>query len=189
MSNEQPVGNLSVLTPLTTGHDVARFSSGSDSIDDYLKEMAKTAQDHHIASTLVVADDEMRVWAYCTLAVKMISNRNVSPRRVRDVTIREVPSYLLARLGRHKCEATEGIGATLVKRFFEHCVEMHDHQFASGHKLPISFVSLDAANDDLTEYYRDLGFFADKDKEKPLSMVSTIQEVKAAIALRNIDKT
>lgn len=112
---------LSAPTPLTDvagACDVAGFSCGEPSLDDWLKERARTSEGRS-ARTYVVRDGH-RVVAYYCLAAGSVE-RDHLPRRIRHGNPDPVPVLVLGRLAVDRTFQGRGLGSDLVGHCFAQC--------------------------------------------------------------------
>lgn len=103
------VGSPSPLTPL---HDLSRFKSGKDPLDDWLRHRARKSEGVS-ARTYIVAQGHVAV-GYYSIAMGGVA-RNNTPRKIKQNAPDPVPVGILARLAVDTRFRGQGIGAGLLK--------------------------------------------------------------------------
>jgi GNAT superfamily N-acetyltransferase len=98
---------------LTAEHDVSNFSSGEQSLDNWLRKRALINQESGASRTYVVCAGK-KVIGYYALAVGAVTHRD-SPGRVRRNMPDPVPVMVLGRLAVHQDYQGKGLGAALLR--------------------------------------------------------------------------
>lgn len=167
-----PVGTLSQVEKLNTGHRVHGFKSGKHSLDLFLKRHALKNQEADSAQTYVVHRSGTVV-AYYSLTVGDVDKQGCPP----GITAGMPPNYpipviLLARLAVDEREHRRGIGKALLKDAF--------YRIASAADIVgVRAVLVHAIDADARDFYQRFDF-----EEFPagtLHLMLSLKDVRAAI--------
>lgn len=104
------------IVPLDETHAVSEFSSGEQSLDDWLRKYALANQIIHSSRSFVLVEpDSPRVWGYYSLTVASIQ-RGEATKASRSGMPQgyDIPAVLLARLARDEKRRLEGLGPLLL---------------------------------------------------------------------------
>jgi len=158
---------LSIPEPLSTEHDVSRFSCGKPALDHWLKTRALSNQQKGFTAVLVV-HDAGRVVGYYGLAPTAVVSRAL-PRAIRTGQPPEpVPCLLLGQLATDLEWADKGIGTGLLKHALQRCVAAA--RLIGGRALMVNAIDVDAAS-----FWRRRGFLPSKDDD--LVLFRTIGDI------------
>jgi GNAT superfamily N-acetyltransferase len=104
------------IVPLDESHDVSAFSSGEESLDQWLKRHALANQAAHSSRTFVLIEPgSPKVWGYYSLTVATIERSEVTKGgRSGMPQSYDIPAVLLARLARDDKRRDEGYGQLLL---------------------------------------------------------------------------
>lgn len=104
------------IVPLDESHLVSDFSSGEESLDQWLKRHALANQVAHSSRTFVLLEPgSPQVWGYYSLTVATIERAEVTKGgRSGMPPAYDIPAVLLARLARHEKRRFEGYGQLLL---------------------------------------------------------------------------
>src|SRR5262245_42500137 len=104
---------LSAPTLLDEAHDLDRFQSGTDALDDWLRRRARANQVSGASRTYVVADDRRVVGYYC-LASGALDLAD-APGAIRRNMPDPIPMAVLGRLAVDREWQGKGLGAALLQ--------------------------------------------------------------------------
>jgi GNAT superfamily N-acetyltransferase len=167
---------LTVSEPeiLTSTHDVASFSCGKPSLDQWLKTRALSNQDKGFTAVLVVHAAN-RVIGYYGLAPTAIIPAKL-PRSIRTGQPPDpVPCLLLGQLATDQNWAGKGIGTGLLKHALQRCVAAAD--LIGGRALIVRAIDPEAA-----AFWQRRGFIPSKDD--PLVLFRSIADIAASLRER-----
>ncbi|MDF1602017.1 GNAT family N-acetyltransferase [Nocardioides sp. YIM 152315] len=104
------------IVPLDNTHALNEFSSGEQSLDDWLRKHALANQIIHSSRTFVLVEpDSPRVWGYYSLTVASIQREDATKTaRSGMPQAYDIPAVLLARLARDEKRRAEGLGPLLL---------------------------------------------------------------------------
>lgn len=104
------------IVPLDESHAVSEFSSGEQSLDDWLRKYALANQIIHSSRTFVlVQPGSPRVWGYYSLTVASVQRADATKAaRSGMPQAYDIPAVLLARLARDEKRRSEGLGPLLL---------------------------------------------------------------------------
>ena len=162
---------LSAPEPLTADHDLAPFSCGKPTLDNWLKQRALS--NHRKGFTAVsVVHDARRVVGYYGLAPTGIVPA-VLPRSVRTGQPPDpIPCLLLGQLAIDSAWAGQGIGSGLLKHALQRCAEAA--ALIGGRALIVS-----AVDDEAAAYWRRRGFLPSGDD--PMILSRAIADIAASM--------
>jgi len=140
------------VEPLDTArHDCVHFSSGNDTLDEYLRERASQDVRRSVASVFcLVGVDTSEVIGFYTLSaasVRLIDLPGSLGRRLPRYP--DVPAYLLGRLAVDLTYQGQGLGEFLLVDAFRR---------ASGSEIAAVGVLVDAMDESAASFYRGYGF-------------------------------
>jgi predicted N-acetyltransferase YhbS len=162
---------LSFPEPLTSAHDVSRFSCGKPALDHWLKTRALSNQEKGFTAVMVV-HDRHRVVGYYGLAptavVPTALSRSIRTGQPPD----PVPCLLLGQLATDIAWKDQGVGTGLLKHALERCVAAA--RLVGGRALIVNAVDPEAG-----EFWRRRGFVPSKDD--PLVLFRSMAEIAASI--------
>lgn len=142
---------ISPVEKLTILHQVSGFKCGHNSLDHFLRKYALANSSNDLAQTYVVHREQV-VLGYYTLVYGTISLDEAATEIVEGITSPyPVPVMLLARWAVDKNQQRQGIGKALLKDAF-----LRTEQAADIGGLRAMLV--DAIDDRMAQYYRNLGF-------------------------------
>ncbi len=105
-------------------HDRARFASGDEALDEWLRRYAGQNRRRDTAATWVVADAEDVVVAYVTVAMSAI-DRSSAPTSIARQAPDPVPALLIGRLAVDRRYSGLGIGTALVAHVLATALELN----------------------------------------------------------------
>jgi GNAT superfamily N-acetyltransferase len=161
---------LSAPEPLTPFHDIESFTSGVDSLDQWLKRRALKNQATGASRTFVVCED-VRVLAYYALASSAITV-DAAPGRFRRNMPDPIPVVILARLAVDQSQQGKGLGRALVKDAGQRVL-----QAASA--IGIRGMLVHALSADAKVFYERVGF--EPSPLDPMMLAVTLNDLKASL--------
>jgi predicted N-acetyltransferase YhbS len=138
------------LERLGAHHDLARFDSGNDDLDGWLRRHSLAAQQMDSARTFV-ATRNSRVVGYFSLTMGSVRRQDAPAKLVRGLPAYPVGMVLLARLAVDQTEQGKGLGATLLAEALRKAV-------AAGEAAAARLVVVDAVDEQATTFYEHHGF-------------------------------
>jgi GNAT superfamily N-acetyltransferase len=159
--------------PLAERHDLAEFTSGAASLDDWLKRRARGNQVSGATRTFVVSE-ERRVVAYYAVASGGISVDSALGRFRRNMPD-PIPVALLARLAIDRGWQGRGLGRAL----FRDCGQRVLHAAGS---IGIRGIVVHAISEQAKAFYLALGF--EVSPLDPMTLMVTLTDVQAAFQVR-----
>lgn len=106
-------------------HDRSGFDSGSDELDTWLRRYSAQNRRQNTAATWVIADADMGVVAYVSLAMTGI-DRSSGPRSMTKHAPDPVPALLIGRLAVDQRAAGRGVGTALVAHVLATAVDLNE---------------------------------------------------------------
>lgn len=137
--------------PICEHHDLSVFSSGTGSLDDWLKRRARANQVSGASRTFVVCDGE-RVVGYYALASSSITTNDATGRLRRNMP-EPIPVAVLARLAIDQEYQGRGLGRGLVRDAAKRLI-------AASETIGIRGLVVHAISDDAKAFYVALGFLS-----------------------------
>lgn len=131
-------------------HDRSSFDSGSPDLDDWLRRYSTQNRRRNTAATWVIADADMVVVAYVSLAMTSI-DRGGAPSSVVKHAPDPVPALLIGRLAVDRSHAGLGVGTELVAHVLATAVDLNDRAVCRA-------VVVSALDDDARSWWQRLGF-------------------------------
>jgi GNAT superfamily N-acetyltransferase len=159
--------------PLAERHDLAEFTSGAASLDDWLKRRARGNQVSGATRTFVVSE-ERRVVAYYAVASGGIGVDSALGRFRRNMPD-PIPVVLLARLAIDSGWQGRGLGRAL----FRDCAQRVLHAAGS---IGIRGIVVHAISEQAKAFYLALGF--EVSPLDPMTLMVTLTDVQAAFQVR-----
>ena len=161
---------LSAPEPLAEAHELAEFSSGLASLDDWLKRRARGNQASGATRSFVVAQDR-RVVAYYALASGAIGVAS-APGRFRRNMPDPIPIALLGRLAIDRAWQGSGLGRAL----FRDCAGRVVH---AADSIGIRGIIVHAISEQARAFYLALGF--EPSPLDSMTLMVTLRDVRAAL--------
>ena len=161
---------LSAPQPLAAHHEVAAFTCGVDSLDQWLKRRALPNQASGASRTFVACDGS-RVLAYYPLASSAIA-MNAAPGRVRRNMPEPIPVVVLGRLAIDRSLQGQGMGRALVKDAGQRIIQAAD-------AIGIRGVLVHALTPDAKAFYERIGF--EPSPLDPMTLLVTLADLKASL--------
>ena len=162
---------LSPPEPLAPHHQVADFSCGEPSLDDWLKRRAKANQVSGASRTFVVRDGE-KIAGYYALASGAVALKS-APGRLKRNMPDPVPVVTLVRLAVDSAYQGRGIGRALMRDATLRVI------YAAG-VIGIRGILVHAISQQAREFYCALGF--EPSPLDPMTLLVTLQDLSAALA-------
>ncbi|MGE0118914.1 MAG: GNAT family N-acetyltransferase [Dongiaceae bacterium] len=163
---------LSGPEPLTSAHDVSRFSCGKPALDTWLKTRALSNQEKGFTAVIVVHEDS-RVVGYYGLAPTAVVP-SALPRSIRTGQPPDpVPCLLLGQLATDLAWVGKGIGTGLLKHALGRCVAAAN--LIGGRALVVRAIDPEAA-----AFWSRRGFLPSRDD--PLLLFRSMADIAASIA-------
>ncbi len=138
------------LERLDAHHDLARFDSGNEDLDGWLRRHALTAQQMDSARTFVATRAD-QVVGYFSLTVGSVLRQDAPAKLVRGLPAYPVGMVLLARLAVDRDEQGKGFGATLLAEALRKAV-------AAGETAAARLIVVDAVDEQAARFYERHGF-------------------------------
>jgi len=156
---------------LSAHHHLDDFSSGNDSLDEWLIRSALHADAANTGRTFVWIDEgSPRVIGYFTLAAHLMRRADV-PNAVGHGSPDTIPAVLLARLALDRSQQGRGLGAQLLLDALERAVE-------ASQRAAARLVVVDAIDEQAAAFYRRYGFRPCPD---PRRLVRKTSDIAAAL--------
>jgi GNAT superfamily N-acetyltransferase len=105
----------SSLYPLTKHHVLDQFESGNESLDNWLRTIARQAAFANTSQTFVIADEANVVLGYYSLAAGSLIRIEAIPRAKRGAGKHPIPMALITRLAVTQSVQGKGIGTLLLE--------------------------------------------------------------------------
>ena len=156
--------------PLADHHDLADFTSGEASLDDWLRRRARANQVSGASRTYVVCENK-RVIGYYALASGAITVAS-APGRFRRNMPDPIPVVLLGRLAVDRSWGGRGFGRALFRDAARRVANAADAIGIRG--IVVQAISPEAKN-----FYLALGF--DPSPRDPMLLMVTLADVRAAL--------
>jgi predicted N-acetyltransferase YhbS len=159
--------------PLSTDHDLTPFTSGTESLDRWLKQRAMKNQVSG-ASRTFVACRASQVVAYYALASSAIAVETASSRLRRNMP-NPIPVVVLARLAVDQRLQGQGFGRALVQDAGLRVIQAAD-------AIGIRGMIVHALSDNAKAFYERVGF--ESSPLDPMILMITLNDLKAALTDR-----
>jgi GNAT superfamily N-acetyltransferase len=140
---------LSAPGPLTEQHEVAAFSCGTDSLDQWLKRRAWKNQLQGASRTYVVCD-ERHVLAYYALASGAVTSTGATGKFRRNMPD-PIPVVVLGRLAVATVMQGGGVGRALIRDAALRVLQAAD-------AIGVRGLTVQALSDDARQFYERVGF-------------------------------
>lgn len=160
---------LAAPEPLADAHELAAFSSGVASLDDWLKRRARGNQAGGATRTFVVAEGR-RVVAYYAIASGGICGESALGRFRRNMPD-PIPVALLGRLAIDRSWQGRGLGRALFRDCAGRIVNAAD-------TLGIRGIVVHAISEEAKGFFLALGF--EPSPLEPMTLMVTLRDVQAA---------
>jgi GNAT superfamily N-acetyltransferase len=165
--------DISLVEKLNEEHQLKKFRCGENSLDHFLRAYALSNQRADSSQTYVVHRNQV-VIGYHSLLFGSISLADAAPETVNGMPPSySVPVMLLARWAVDKREQGRGIGRALLKDAFVRTAAASD---IGGLRAML----VDAIDDRMAAWYRDLGFVPCPVSSRKLML--SIQNLRASLA-------
>jgi GNAT superfamily N-acetyltransferase len=150
-----------LIEPLGT-HDRAGFACGEPALDRYFRQQAGQDQARGVAAIFVATDTTSgALVGFYTLSAAIILAADLPPDLTRGLPrYPELPAILLGRMAVAQQHQGRGLGRLVVGDALHRC--------ASQETVGALFLIVDAKDDDLVSYYRELGFLSISDQPQRL---------------------
>ena len=158
------MGVMDAPAPLEASHNLARFSCGKPSLDEWLQKRALSNQKSGATNTYVVIQNR-QVIGYYSLAVASI-NRAEAPGRMRNNAPTSLPMMLLARLAVKTGYQGQGIGQGMLKDAIQRTVLVSQQAGVMG-------LLAHALDEKAKQFYTQYGF-----RESPMHPLTLILPIK-----------
>jgi predicted N-acetyltransferase YhbS len=155
---------------LADHHELSEFSSGEESLDNWLKRRAPTNQAEGASRTYVVCDGN-RVAGYYALSAASIAMA-LAPGRFRRNMPDPIPVVLLGRLAIDCAWQRQGIGRAL---FRDAAIRVS----RAADTIGVRGIVVQAISEDARNFYLALGFR--ECRGEPMMLVVTLNDVRAAL--------
>lgn len=156
---------------LSARHRLEGFSSGNESLDDWLIRSARHADAANTGRTFVwIEEGTGTVVGYFTLAAHLVRRADL-PKALGHGSPDAIPAVLLARLALHHSLHGRGLGAQLLLDALERAVE-------ASRLAAARVVVVDAIDEQAVAFYRHYGFRPCPD---PRRLVRKTSDIAAAL--------
>lgn len=162
---------VSAPEPLTEQHDLESFTSGADSLDNWLRRRALKNQASGASRTFVACEGR-RVVAYYALASSAVT-ADAAPGRFRRNMPEPIPVVLLGRLAIDGAWQGKGLGRALVRDAGLRVLQAADAIGIRG--MIAQALSLEAK-----AFYERVGF--DPSPIDPMTLMITLGDLKSALS-------
>jgi ribosomal protein S18 acetylase RimI-like enzyme len=160
--------NFTAPEPIATHHEIASFSCGNISLDDWLKKRALANQSSGATRTFVVIVDE-KVVGYYALASGAISTQSVSGSFRRNMPD-PIPIVILARLAIDSSCQGKGIGRALFRDAALRVMHAAD-------AIGIRGIVVHAISQQAKDFYIALGF--NVSPLEPMTLMISLKDLRA----------
>lgn len=158
---------LSAPQPLVAHHDILSFSSGVDSLDQWLKRRAVKNQTTGASRTFVACEDK-RVQAYYALALSAVISAEASGRFRRNMPD-PIPVVVLGRLVVDQSQQGRFFGRALVQR----------RVIQAADAIGIRDMLVHALSPEAKAFYERTGF--EPSALAPMTLMTTLAALKASL--------
>lgn len=164
---------MTVLAPEPLGphHDLDAFSSGAESLDQWLRRRALKNQASGASRTFVACED-VRVVAYYSLASSAVTV-DAAPGRFRRNMPDPIPVVVLGRLAVDRTRQGKGIGRALVRDAGLRIIQAAD-------SIGIRGVIVHALSAEAKAFYERIGF--EPSPLDPLILMVTLGDLRASLS-------
>jgi GNAT superfamily N-acetyltransferase len=161
---------LSRPEPLSDAHEIADFSSGVASLDDWLKRRARANQISGASRTIVVAENTKVIGYYALASGGIAATSSVG--RFRRNMPDPIPVVVLGRLAVDQSQQGRGLGRAL----FRDCA-LRVAQAADT--IGIRGIVVHAISEEAKAFYTALGF--DPSPLEPMTLMVTLGDIRQLI--------
>lgn len=160
-------GKPTLLAPqrITRDHNVAGFSCGNDSLDQYLQRRALKCDAAGDAKVIVLPTENLEVLGYYTISAASVTHEKAVSKLKRN-SPDPIPMALIGRFAIQTEMQGQGIGRALMRDAILRISQASD-------MIGIKGVLLHAINDDAKNFYTHLGF-SESTIEDSLMMVRLV---------------
>jgi GNAT superfamily N-acetyltransferase len=162
---------LSAPEPLEDRHDLAPFSCGTASLDDWLKRRARANQASGASRTFVVCEEADRVVGYYALASGAVTIAT-APGRFRRNMPDPIPIVVLGRLAIDTSQQGRGLGRALFR-------DAALRVLSAADTIGIRGILVHAVSDDAKTFYIALGF--EVSPLEPMTLMVGLADLRAAL--------
>jgi GNAT superfamily N-acetyltransferase len=135
---------------LRSSHVLDRFTCGTASLDEWLKQHARNATGQGTRTYVLVDTETNSIVGYFAIAPHLVE-RDAIPAQIGRGAPQQIPAILLAKLALEEHSQGTGLGRMLLLRALEKIVDAAKH---AGGKL----VVVDAIDDEAAKFYEHHGF-------------------------------
>ena len=161
---------LTAPEPLADHHDLAPFSCGIASLDDWLRRRARANQASGASRTFVVCEGD-RVVGYYALAWGAV-DAAAAPGRFRRNMPDPIPVIILGRLANDVSQQGHGLGRALFRDAAQRVLNAAD-------AIGIRGILVHALSQDARKFYIALGF--DASPLDPMTLMVTLADLRASL--------
>src|SRR5271163_442540 len=162
-----------VSEPLDERHDLGRFDSGADELDEWLRRSARHADAKRQGKTYIWHDGSFGVVAYFTLAPHVVQKAEVPGRMARG-DLDQIPALLLARLAIDRHHQGQGLGAQVL-------VDALARAVAASNQVGGRYVVVDALDEVAGRFYEHHGFQRCQ-PEQALRYIRKVSDIEASLS-------
>ena len=155
---------------LTKQHDLGPFSCGIESLDQWLKQFARTNQQSDLTTTYVVHRAN-RVVGYYSLTAGSVTQHDATMRVAKGAPNHPIGIVLLARLAVDDSEKGAGLGRALLKDALARSVSAADI-------VAVRAVLVHALNEEARQFY--LRFDFEPSPVHPLHLMLLMKDIRAS---------
>lgn len=154
-----------LIRSLDRSHKVEDFKCGNESLDDWLKNIARQHQQKNQSATYILAADQSpaSITGYYALAIRGLVQRDILPQNMKKALPSNVSAITLARLAVSLDEQKKGHGERLL-------LDAMAKAKIASRLIGGSFLFIDAKNTELAAFYARYGFVALPDESLILCM-------------------
>lgn len=136
-------------------HDVNSFDCGTDTLNIWLRQVAKQHQKNYISQTFVLEseDDSSKVLGFYALALRGMTPTEDLPEKMAKKLPKGLPGITLARLAVHEDEQGKKFGELLL-------VDAMKRAFSASQSIGGWALFVDAKDAKASEFYKKYGFVA-----------------------------
>ena len=165
-----PDVTLSAPEPLEDRHQLASFTCGLPTLDDWLKRRARGNQASGASRTFVVCREDSVV-AYYALAAGAVELA-LAPGRFRRNMPDPIPVIVLGRLAIDTSEQGRGLGRALIR-------DAGLRILSAAETIGIRGILVHAISDEARQFYVSVGFEASQ--VDPMTLMATLADIRAAL--------
>lgn len=163
---------LSAPEPLSAAHDASDFSSGSETLDYWLRRRALRNEDAGASRTCVVCAGSKVRGYYCLAAGSVELTR--APGRVRRNMPDPVPVMVIGRLAVHSTLQGQGLGLDLL-------LDAVKRTRQAARIVGVRAILVHALSEEAVRFYGKAGFRPSP--VDPMTLMVTLADVEAALGL------